>query len=125
MQNKIVEMKVAVTVFTISIILVFALTAFRNQYAAFLPILFLYIIATISLLFLNYIGWVFLRVNISVVYPFSFVLSLLILVGALTWLSGNTFIDTVKSFFLKRKDIFSMADPYIIANVVTYILLLK
>ena len=118
-------MKAATTVFIISIILVFILLALKNQYVALLPIMFLYIIAIISLLFLNYIGSTFLKLHIYYVYPVSFLLSLLILVASLTWLSGNTFADTFKATFFNRKDIFSMADPYIIANVLTYIFILK
>lgn len=118
-------MKVATTVFLISIILAFVITAFKNQYAGLLPIIFIYIIATIGLFILNYIGSTVLKFNIFIVYPFSFLLSLLFLVSAITWLSGNSLMDTIKTTFLNRRDFISMADPYIIGNILTYILLLK
>jgi hydrogenase/urease accessory protein HupE len=118
-------MKIATIVFTTSVLILFLVLSLKNQYTAILPIGFLYLIGAISLFLCNYIGQDLMKISLNIIYPIGFVCSLVVLIASLTWFTGNTFIETVKAAFLNRKDFISMTDPYIIANVVTYLLLLK
>ena len=108
----------------ISIILLFAVAVFKNQYVAFLPLMSLYLVGFVTLLFINYVGGHHFKLNLSIAYPFSFALSLIALVGATSWFSGNTFTETLRVTFLNRKDFVSMIDPYVLGNLITYLLLL-
>lgn len=115
-------------VFAITMILVFVLLAFTHGLAAFLPVMYFYFITTIvGLLPLNYIGTTICKAKITIVYPISFALSFLILAGTISWLSGNTFTNVLIDVFSNRNNIFSLSlsDPYIIANVITYILVVR
>ena len=114
------------TVFVISMVLVFIILAFTHALVAILPIMYLYFITTIvGLLPLNYIGTTICKAKITIVYPISFALSLLILPGTLTYLGGGSFMDALIGVFCNRLNIFAMSDPYIIANVITYILVVR
>lgn len=118
------EMKVTTIAFIISVIILFAVLMIKNQYGAFLPLSFLYLIAFVTLLFVNFIGYL-LDFHLSITYPFGFFLSLIALVVAISWFSDNPFTQTLKATFLNRKDIVSMADPYIVGNLIAYMIVLS
>ncbi len=108
----------------ISIILLFAVVVIKKQYVAFLPLMSLYLVGFVTLLFINYVGGHLFKLKLSIAYPFSFALSLIALVGATSWFSGNTFTETLRVTFLNRKDFVSMVDPYVLGNLITYLVLL-
>ncbi len=90
-----------------------------------MPIAFLYLIASIGMLVLLYVGQSFLKMNVNLLFPIASIACLLLLLFALSGLNGNTFSETLKSSVLDRKDFFSMLDPYILGHIATYIMLLR
>lgn len=119
------EIRVSVQVFLISIITIFLILAIKNQFAAIVPVILLYLTAVLGLLVFNYIGHGLLKINFKIVYPVAFIISFFILVEAISLLSGNPFLRTLEKLVMDRKDFFSIADPYILANGVVYLLLSK
>ena len=117
--------KITTIAFSIAIILLFILLLWLGKMASFLPIGLLYLIAFVGMFFLHYIGQEILKIRLPIVFPIVFFISLLLLTTSLAWFSGNSIIESVQSIFFNRKDIFTIADPYILGNAIVYVLLLK
>jgi len=116
-------MRIAISVLFLSAFVLFLSFIRENEYSAMVPMMFLYSLSTIALLLGIYLGRK-LKIGLKLLYPISFIFSLIVLILSVSWLSENPIIETGKSIFLDRKDITAMSDPYIIANLITYILLI-
>ena len=118
-------LRITTIAFLIAVAVLFCLLLWLDKLAGFLPIGFLYLIASTGMLLALYVSVYLLRINLNLAFPAAFVACLLLLIGALSWLNGNDFTETLRSAFLGRKDFFSMLDPYIIGHVVVYVMLLR
>lgn len=107
--------------FLTSVLLLGLLLLCKDSFSAFAPLFVLYMIGFAVIAFINCIG-LLLGLSTRIVYPISFALSLFAWFGALSWLSGNSYLETLQTVFWNRKDVFSMADPYIIGNIVSYLM---
>lgn len=118
--------KLSFIVFLASIgflLLVFILV--KDSYVMFIPICVLYFLSAFTLLILNYLSNNILQWNIRYFYILNALLSILSLPFFLGWLRGSDYGVTFVDMLTSRKEFFSIFDPYTLACILTYILIIK
>ena len=116
------EMRTSILAFVISVFMLYGVIVVKDWFAVFLPVLLLYLLSFVALITVVYIGTRVFKLNFRFIFPLGVVLSLFVFLAVTSWLSGNNFVQTTINSFLNRVEGISMVDPWILGNLIAYIL---
>jgi hypothetical protein len=106
--------------FWISIVLLFLLGAIEGNYAPLFAVLFIYLFCYAMQVVLLFVGGKLTKGHISLVYLISCLMALFSMALFIAWLSGNSVNEVVRGLMFNRKDGLTLAEPYLIASILSY-----